>query len=152
MVRTQTPNSTQYNNEFLLGKILWDIRLHFRKFIEVADKGMIHDTWRQNLSPETQEWIREWYPIVKKWNQELQQIEKLMNNQTFTSRQLIQKLADRFNRPDIHYFVVSASLKLRVEDGSDDIGFNISQRLLTLSSLQRDILTHNYSRLWMAEY
>ena len=143
---------TTPRNEFLLGKVLWDIRLYFRKFIEVADKAMISDTWRENLSPESQAWIREWYPIVKKWNRELRQIEKAMYNQTFDSCQLIDMLLERFSRADVNHFLISAALMLRLDQKDNDIGVNISRRLLKLSSLQRDLETKNFARLWMAEY
>ncbi|MDJ0757479.1 MAG: hypothetical protein QNJ45_28355 [Ardenticatenaceae bacterium] len=140
------------NNRQLLGKVNWEIQLHLRKFVEVAEKAMANDVWHQHMPHETRQWIREWYPWVKDWLKELKQMQDKLEYTTGTSHRWDEALFNQCNRPDFRYFIASALMMLKSHDSADDISANMSRRIHRLGNLQRDIEAHNFSRLWMAEY
>jgi hypothetical protein len=148
----QTQSTIDERNQMLLGKVSWDVQLHLRKFVEVAEKAMTNDTWRQTLSHDTRQWIREWYPLVKEWLEELRQFEEYSLSNQRIDGEWQEMLNHKYNRPDFKYFVASASIKLGLEEVGDDIGWTMSRRMLCLSNIQRDIETRNYARLWLVDY
>lgn len=136
----------------LVTKIVWELELGLRKFVDTAELIFENEVWREGIPEETISWLREWYPQVKDWIQEIRLLDEYQLHHPRAAERWTDFLTDVGSKPGLSRLLDSAPEIMPAEVDDDTIGYSVAWHLIQLNPLRRDILTQNYARLWRFQY
>ena len=140
MVETAVETEKGQAGQQLINKMLWDIQLGLRKFMHTAEIVLENDIWQEDIPEETVHWLRDWYPYVKSWMDQLRALDESRFSLSPAAGDTTDFLfANGEKRGLIDLLDTAPQLPMEKLD-QDTVGYSLGRHLLRLRPLNGELL------------